>query len=237
MSLSDPANPPPEPAKDTARSSTFAWFRRAIIIGVLGGLLFAGWYVLQPLIPSIMPLGAGFTLLGGGDRIGRPAVAPVLRQCTGNIIALDLNTSAEPSALYAGMTSSSLFVGGRAVLGSPDAEAMATLAVRWGQLANCIYAKEARTLCDLDNRAIAVATLVKFLLHEKQANQSLQKLGRAASANETRTIEALKSRALSALRAHRRDGIFIASDFGFFAPSEIRHIIGDQQSTRNVCGV
>lgn len=204
------------------------WVLRAIAASVLAGLLFGGWHVLQPLIPSLMPLGAGFSLTGDSGRVGHPSAAPVMRQC------LRVNSPEAFNMYYTSFRILLLKASAEIIFGN-DVEAPANLALIWGGLARCATIQEGRALCDINNRAAAVQALTRFMLYAKQADVFLKKISPAASLPQMKEIDALKSLLLTALKNHRRDGIFVASDFGIFQPAEISQIMREEQTIRNIC--
>jgi len=196
-----------------------------------------------------MPLGAGISLFAGADRIGRPEVAPVVRSCISNVLEFGSDTNVEPSAAYFILKMGGWQAGVYTALGmskkyarSSDAELSLGMASKWGQLADCIYAQEGAALCDSDSRAAAVESIVRFMLYAKQTDLSDQTAAMAETPRAKRTIERLRQtiepirvRLLSKLKAHRRDGIVVASDFGFFPPAEISQIMREEKAFRNGC--
>jgi hypothetical protein len=225
---------------------TRVWIVRTLGIAIIGGILIFGSQAAQPLIPSLMPLGAGML----GDRIGRAEVAPVVRNCISNALGFGSDTDLEPSAAYSILKMGGWQTGIYAMLGisksrslRSEAESTLSMASNWGRLADCIYAQAGAQLCDSDNRAAAVEAMVRFMLYAKQT-ETLS--AETAATVETprdwraierfrRTIEPIKDRLLSMLKAHRRDGIVVASDFGFFPPAEISHIMREEKAFRDVC--
>lgn len=221
---------------------------RTLAISIIGSILIFGSRAAQPLIPSLMSLGAGISLFAGADRIGRPEVAPVVRSCISNVLEFGSGTNVEPSAAYFMLKMGGWQAGIFTALGisksralRSDAELSLSMASKWGQLADCIYAQAGAALCDSDNRAAAVETLVRFMLYAKQTELSDQTAAMAKTPRDRRTfeefrrIEAIRGQLLNRLKAHRRDGIVVASDFGFFPPAEISQIMGEEKAFRNIC--
>ena len=216
-----------------------------MVLTIVVGLTLLGWWILQAFLPSLMPLGAGVGLFADAGRIGRPAAAPIMRKCISEALGLDADSRAEPGAGYfllrIGGWQAAVFDVLRMSDERSEAESALGLATRWGTLAGCIYAQGPRELCDADNRAAAVEAATKFLLYARRAEPWLGE--KAATAREARVRDAawrrtmlpIKDRLLSTLRDHRRDGILVAADFGFFPPSEIRQAMGDEGSTRDRC--
>ena len=105
------------------------------------------------------------------------------------------------------------------------------LAIKWGELASCIYAQDDRELCDSDSRAAMVEATTKFFAFAKQA----EALKPPIPADEARVIENLGDKLLGALKNHRRYGTLVAADFSSFAAPEIMRIMREEKETRDIC--
>jgi hypothetical protein len=105
------------------------------------------------------------------------------------------------------------------------------LAIKWGELAGCIYAQDDRELCDSDNRAAMVEATTKFFAFAKQAEASKPPI----PADDARVIENLGDKLLGALKNHRRYGTLVAADFSSFAAPEIMRIMREEKETRDIC--
>jgi hypothetical protein len=105
------------------------------------------------------------------------------------------------------------------------------LAIKWAELADCIYAQDDRELCDPDNRAAMVEATTKFFAFAQQAEASKPPI----SAGEAQVIENSKGKLLGALKNHRRYGTLVAADFSSFASPEISRVLREEKQTRDIC--
>ena len=105
------------------------------------------------------------------------------------------------------------------------------MALKWGELAECIYAQDDRELCDPDNRAAMVEATTKFFASAKQVDAS--KSGIPASVAST--MENLSDKLLNALKNHRRYGTLVAADFSSFAAPEILRVMNQEKQDRDIC--
>ena len=124
----------------------------------------------------------------------------------------------------------------RAMVGKPGPRSdnqTVFLTIKWGELADCIYAQDDRELCDPDNRAAAVEATTKFFAYAKQTDGSAGKP--AISPGDARLLEGFGDRLLIMLKNHRRYGTLVAADFGSFAPPEIMRIMREEKEPRDIC--
>ena len=209
---------------------------RAPAIAFAGGFLVVGAWKLAPMVPNLWPIDAGTSFFADGGRIGYPASAPVVRSCIFDVLDLGRDVNMEPSAAYAILKAGTMQAGFSAMLGRPDpglgTDQTSMVASKWGQLANCIFAKENRELCDPDNRAAAVEASTKFFLFAKQAASPKST---AISASDARVIEGMSDRVLSEIKSNRRDGTLVAGDFGLSIPDEVGKIMREEKQGRDIC--
>jgi len=211
-----------------------------LILAFVGGFLVVGSWIWAPQISSAMSgfvsVGPSVSLFADANRLGRPEVAPVVRSCIFRVV--DVGPDAmkmEPSAGYFILKAGSMQASVSALAGKPEDRRsefrMVLSAIKWGELAECIYAQDDRELCDPDNRAAMVEATTKFFAFAKQAEASKPPI----SAGDARVIENFSDKLLNALKNHRRYGTLVAADFGSFAAPEIMRVMREEKETRDIC--
>ncbi len=210
-----------------------------LILAFAGGFLVVGGWIWAPNISSAMSsfvsVGPSVSLFADANRLGRPEVAPVVRSCIFRVV--DVGPDAEkmePSAGYFILKAGSMQASVAAMVGKPGPRSdnqTVFLAIKWGELAACIYAQDDRELCDPDNRAAMVEATTKFFAFAKQAEASKPSI----PAGEARAIENFSDKLLDALKNHRRYGTLVAADFSSFAAPEIMRIMREEKETRDIC--
>ena len=199
-----------------------------------------GGWIWAPNISSAMSsfvsVGPSVSLFADANRLGRPEVAPVVRSCIFRVVDVGPDAAKmEPSAGYFILKAGSMQASVSAMVGKPEdsrSEFRTVLsAIKWGELATCIYAQDDRELCDPDNRAAMVEATTKFFAFAKQAEASKSSI----PAGEARTIENFSDKLLDALKNHRRYGTLVAADFSSFAAPEIMRIMREEKETRDIC--
>jgi hypothetical protein len=213
-----------------------------LILAFVGGFLVVGGWIWAPKVSSAMSsfvsVGPSVSLFADANRLGRPEVAPVVRRCIFRVV--DVGPDAmkmEPSAAYFILKAGTMQANISTLVGKPEDSRSeyrtVSVAIKWGELADCIYAQDDRELCDADNRAAAVEATTKFFAHAKQTGASAGKP--AISASDASDIENVSDRLLLMLKNHRRYGTLVSADFGSFAPAEIMQVMRGEQATRDIC--
>jgi hypothetical protein len=215
-----------------------------LILAFVGGFLAVGGWIWAPQISRLMPsfssgtssAGSGGSWFADANRLGRPEVAPVVRSCIFRVVDVGPDaTKMEPSAGYFILKAGSMQASVSAMVGKPEDSRsefrMVLSAVKWGELASCIYAQDDRELCDPDNRAAMVEATTKFFAFAKQAEASKPPI----PADDARVIENLGDKLLGALKNHRRYGTLVAADFSSFAAPEIMRVMREEKETRDIC--
>jgi hypothetical protein len=118
----------------------------------------------------------------------------------------------------------------------------------WGEVADCVFRQNGWNLCDPDNRALAVESVSAFVKQSALAaaapekNSEFNKVAATLQGAQRQRMEqamyqvrATRERVLSTLKIRAQEGRFIASDFGFFAPSEVSQILRDAKPTSDGC--
>jgi hypothetical protein len=211
-----------------------------LILAFVGGFLVVGGWIWAPQVSSAMSsfvsVGPSVSLFADANRLGRPEVAPVVRSCIFRVVDVGQDaTKMEPSAGYFILKAGSMQASVSNLLGKPgDSRAefrTVHSAIKWGELADCIYAQDDRELCDPDNRAAMVEATTKFFAFAKQAEASKPPI----PAGDARVIENFSDKLLNALKNHRRYGTLVAADFGSFAAPEIVRVMREEKETRDIC--
>jgi hypothetical protein len=110
----------------------------------------------------------------------------------------------------------------------------------WAEVADCVFRQNGYVFCEPDNRALAVEAVTAFVKQSAfaaappatttlspRSNQALEQMMHKVRATRERVLETLKARA--------QEGRLIASDFGFFAPSEVVRIVKEAKPTSDAC--
>jgi hypothetical protein len=211
-----------------------------LILAFAGGFLVVGGWIWAPNISSAMSsfvsVGPSVSLFADANRLGRPEVAPVVRSCIFRVVDVGPEASKmEPSAGYFILKAGSMQASVSAMVGKPEDSRsvfrMVLSAIKWGELAECIYAQDDRELCDPDNRAAMVEATTKFFAFAKQAEASKPPI----AAGDATVIENFSDKLLNALKNHRRYGTLVAADFGSFAAPEIMRVMREEKETRDIC--
>ena len=214
-----------------------------LIVAFVGGFLAVGGWIWAPQISRMMPsfssatssAGSGGSWFADANRLGRPEVAPVVRSCIFRVVDVGPDAAKmEPSAGYFILKAGSMQASVAALVGKPGPRSdnqTVLLAIKWGELASCIYAQDDRELCDPDSRAAMVEATTKFFAFAKQAEAPKPPI----PADDARVIENLGDKLLGALKNHRRYGTLVAADFSSFAAPEIMRVMREEKETRDIC--
>lgn len=128
--------------------------------------------------------------------------------------------------------------------GAVDEGAFASL---WAEVADCAMAQNGWTLCDPDNRALAVEATTNLVRQVKAAStpkveSDFEKVATKAGLKRKQSREyqlyaarATKDRVLDNLRMRVSEGRFVSGDFGYFAPAEIADVFAKTKPTRDAC--
>jgi hypothetical protein len=222
-----------------SRKNVIAWLACTLGAFVVGGILVFTWYAVQLFGPALRLSPdadriANFSIFANADRIGRPTTAPVLNDCIWKAMDIDLEPGRQPSALYTYLRAGTVQSRVSTTPGHWESKQVKRLAMTWGKLAECIAAHEGSMICDRDNRAVAVEATSQFLQHAREALPLFDR-NSDDEREDIADIETMKNQVLTSLQSSIRDGIFIASDFGFSPPGEIRRIISEVKPISDWC--
>lgn len=120
-------------------------------------------------------------------------------------------------------------------------------AMLWADVADCAMSQNGWTLCDPDNRALAVEATIN-LVHQVKASATPRretdfdkvatKLGmknKQSKEYQLYAARATRDRVLDNLRNRVKEGRFIASDFGYFPPEDIAKVLKETKPARDAC--
>ena len=113
----------------------------------------------------------------------------------------------------------------------------------WADVADCVYRQNGWTLCDPDNRALAVEaanTFIRQLGTANKVDRPEAKDSRSSRVGTNRdyilqSAHSAKGRILDGLRNQVAEGRLISSDFGMFAPVEVLQVVRDTKPMRDGC--
>jgi hypothetical protein len=200
----------------------------AVAAFAIGGLAVMGWKMLPPKTVALATTDASrATPVFEGIRLGRAHTAPVLKTC----MPADLEEM--PPQIYLkvlelGDTQRRM----RKMLGTPDSHPSAkeSPGPRWGEMADCTFRQNSWALCDIDNRALAVQTVIALARHATDDPDAS-----AAEKAERARLVPVRDRIFETLKVRLRSGELIAADFGAFVAPELKRVIQGTPSLRNAC--
>lgn len=194
---------------------------------------------------------AGTVASSGWNRMGNAEKANVLLSCVprhklglGGEIGRKVDTADIYKILQAGTQMTRVAAAFAAQPGVVDETAFATL---WADVADCAMAQNGWTLCDPDNRALAVEATMNLVRQVKASatprretdfDKVATKLGmknRQSKEYQLYAARATRDRVLDSLRNRVKEGRFLASDFGYFPPEEIGKVLKETKPTRDAC--
>lgn len=227
----------------------------AVVASVAGGLLVMGWGMLpSPTAKIAQADRAGAerktaVAFASSGRAGRADMAPILRTCLPREkLGLPADSRMEQADLYRILQAGSHVARVAAVAGIPqNAADPVAFDAMWGEVADCVFRQNGWMLCDPDNRALAIEAVNTFVRQvgiaetaktDSEFHKTLAKLqadDQRQRAYALSTARATKERVLAALRGRVQEGRLIAGDFGYFVPSEVRHVLSNVKPERNAC--
>ena len=202
---------------------------------VIGAIAIMAWtYLSSPQSPSVA-VAAGNEQPApkfDGRRVGHAGTAPLLRVCINSSSLADAFDGGDPQAVLAVLSAAEAAARLGPLFGAKGGNP-GQLSEYWRELADCVYRQNSWTLCDIDNRALAVETASAFI---RQAARL------AANPPTSRDVQSVlagnasaRERVLGALRERARNGQLIAADFGTLVPAEIKRVLTETRPTANAC--
>ena len=181
-------------------------------------------------------------------RVGRAETAPLLKMCVPfEKFGLDRTKIMEPADLYRLLQTVSTMTQFAAITGiKQKAAGEAQFASIWGEVADCVYRQNAWTLCDPDNRALAIEAANTFVRQisaaekndgppEKRDNTKSGVNREQKRSYAMQNAKAIKDRMLSSLRQRVAEGRLVAADFGMFPAHDVYQAVRETKVTRNAC--
>jgi hypothetical protein len=169
-----------------------------------------------------------------GKRLGEAEHAPLLRICIKKELAGDM----DPQGFYKMITLASTFSNLGSIINPKEFKNGGEIAVFWNMIAECVYQQNSWSLCDPDNRQLAVTSASGSIREGARLAGMLSKHAEGKS-SAGQKILALNTRAreqvLNSLRTRVRNGYLIAADFGFLPPPEIKAILAQTKTVANGC--
>jgi len=106
----------------------------------------------------------------------------------------------------------------------------------WGEVADCVFRQNGYVLCEPDNRALAVEAVTAFV--KQSASVAAPQATTTLSPRMEQMMSKVRStreRVLETLKVRAQEGRLIASDFGFFTPSEVMQAVKSAKPTSDAC--
>jgi hypothetical protein len=207
----------------------------------LGALAIAGWNMWpvlkappsavanQPAPKSSSPAAAPPTF--SGKRLGEAGFAPLLRTCMKGDDFTGLGDVNNSQAMYHVLTTVGTASRVASLIGAQTGGGV-QLTDYWRLIADCVYQQNSWSLCDPDNRALAIESGGAFI--RGAAVVAADPNGRAGPM-VLRDNAQSRDRVLEALRTRVRNGYLIADDFGPIQPPEIKAILAQTKTVANGC--
>lgn len=170
----------------------------------------------------------------GGNRMGRAETAPLLKVCvTKDLLGIDPDQEIEAGTIFEILNAANTAGRVTAIFGNKPNSNAVGLAAKWGEIADCATRQNSWTLCDIDNRALAVQATNTFMRHVDQI--LAQPASYAAGNSDVQMLRSLRDRVLGAVQNRVKTGALITSDFAPFAPTAVRQVLSETKTTENAC--
>lgn len=180
------------------------------------------------------------------NRTGRAETAPLIKACVPlQKLGISRDVSIESGDIYRLLWAASSMsrVAAAAGIKQKAIDDVEFTAI-WADVADCVYRQNGWTLCDPDNRALAVEaanTFMRQLAAATKADKPDPKDPRSVIRSGTnrdyvlQSAQSAKGRILDGLRNQVSEGRLIASDFGMFAPAEVLQVVRETKVMRDGC--
>jgi hypothetical protein len=170
-------------------------------------------------------------------RLGNASTAPLLRTC----LAAELDALNAPGmdvgAFYKMMRADNWILRLPVSVASLDRNS-GPEAYLFGKIAECALSRPA-SLCDPDNRAVAVEAVGDFMTHVARFEAQSAKLPLMERFERERSAKlepGLKGRILGRLADRVREGRLAASDFGYLSDPEVKTVVRGMSPAPDPCG-
>ncbi|MEA2878713.1 MAG: hypothetical protein QOF14_3909 [Hyphomicrobiales bacterium] len=210
----------------------------------IGALAIAGWKmwpagkapqaavatVNQPAPASTTPAAAA--PIFSGKRLGEAEQAPLLATCVADENFGGFGDVKNPQAAYALMKTVGAGLRIATLIGAETGNG-AQLIDNWRIIAECVYRQNSWTLCNPDNRVLAIESAGAFVRGAAAVLADPPK-GRGGPM-VVREYAQARDRILDALRTRVRNGYLVADDFGAVQPPEIKAVLTQTKTVANGC--
>lgn len=207
----------------------------------IGAAAIVGWRLWPganaPAAPASQPapapaIAADAALKFSGKRLGEAEQAPLLAGCIKHEDFGGFGDNTNPQAAYALMKTLGATVRIATLIGA-ETGGGGQLTDNWRIIAECVYRQNSWSLCQPDNRVLAIESAGAFIRGAAAVLADPPK-GRAGP-TIVREYTQARERILDALRTRVRNGHLIAEDFGPVQPAEIKAILTETKTIANGC--
>jgi hypothetical protein len=181
-------------------------------------------------------------------RLGNAVESKLLRSCMPAEMNAASMAGMDNKALYNLLQTTNQMMSIAAVAGAQDiATGAKSFSMMWAEVADCVFRQNGYVLCEPDNRALAVEAVNAFIKQSAlaaaperdseltKATATRNPRGKLALEQAMYKVRATRERVLDTLKVRAQEGRFIASDFGFFAPSEVTQAVKSAKPTADAC--
>jgi hypothetical protein len=183
-------------------------------------------------------------------RMGNAEKANVLLSCVPRHklgLGGDIGRKIEPSDIYKILQAGTQITRMASAFANQPGAGAGGFVDLWSDVADCAMAQNGWTLCDPDNRALAVEATMNLVREVKSASvpraeSSFESVATKVGLKNKQSREyriyaakATRDRVLGNLRTRVKEGRIIASDFGYFPPEEIAKVLKETKPARDAC--
>ena len=170
-------------------------------------------------------------------RLGDASESKLLRTCMPSAMGPANMAGMDNKGLYNLLSATNQMMTFAVAAGAQDtATGAKAFSSMWAEVADCVFRQNGYVLCEPDNRALAVEAVSAFV---KQSAMAAAPQATTTSSPRTemmmQKVRATRERVLEALKVRAQEGRLIASDFGFFTPSEVMQAVKSAKPTSDAC--
>jgi len=205
--------------------------------GIAGWRLWPAWKAPGATVAGHQPgsapaLAADATPKFSGKRLGEAEQAPLLATCIKHDDFGGFGDGSNPQAAYSLMKTVGAGLRIATLIGAETGNG-GQLIDNWRIIAECVYRQNSWSLCQPDNRVLAIESAGAFVRGATALLADPPK-GRGAAAT-VREYGQARERILDALRTRVRNGYLIAEDFSPVQPPEIKALLVETKTVANGC--
>jgi len=171
-------------------------------------------------------------------RLGDASESKLLRTCMPSTMGPAGMAGMDNKGLYNLLSATNQMMTIAVASGAQDTAAGAkAFSSMWAEVADCVFRQNGYVLCEPDNRALAVEAVTAFVKQSAfaAAPQATTTTLSARSEQMMSKVRATRERVLETLKVRAQEGRLIASDFGFFTPSEVMQAVKSAKPTSDAC--